>query len=382
MGSKLKLIAGFLLFVIGVFIGYETITYALVDVLLVLAFILAMAGLIAMVSYFVDSSVDKTSGILQEVLNSTVNASNSIKRSNDSDNNNSQPLKVRKEFNDYYEPEEPSYNEVSEFNEDYIKEFNLDDFAQEETNEFDNQLKFTPNYDKPLKVTRKPRKRIDNDEDYEYEPDYNAPIYTEIEDKSDEIKKALLENETQDDYVRPTLKKASDNEYRDIKIDINDPESLPVPKLLRSFVVSDDGVISSDEAFEKLTERANKEMMLEIPNLRDLSDRFLSQIPTIYSRLIIEDFDVSDMSYVILIASLLKQGVHIKTIPRVNTINLITDDSQALIVSEGSVNLGDVEYGAIYNERDAISQIRSCFDRTWNVANDLDENVIMSSVEE
>ncbi len=39
---------------------------------------------------------------------------------------------------------------------------------------------------------------------------------------------------------------------------------------------------------------------------------FLSHVPTIYSRVIINDFDVSDMSYIILVSSLLKQGVQIK----------------------------------------------------------------------
>ena len=63
-------------------------------------------------------------------------------------------------------------------------------------------------------------------------------------------------------------------EPRNIKIDVNHPESLPVPKLLRSFVVYGDGLITSSEAFDKLATDVNKEIMLEIPSLNDLSDRF------------------------------------------------------------------------------------------------------------
>ena len=84
--------------------------------------------------------------------------------------------------------------------------------------------------------------------------------------------------------------------------------------------------------------------------------------------------EVSDISYIILISSLLKQGVHIKTIPKVNSINLIVDDSNALIVSDGS----NVQYGALYSDRNGVSQIRSTFDKIWAFANDLDENVILS----
>ena len=64
-----------------------------------------------------------------------------------------------------------------------------------------------------------------------------------------------------------------------------------------------------------------------------------------------------------LISSLLKQGVHIKTVPKVHTVNLITDDSHAIIISEGQ---NDFEYGAIYDDRTSISNIRSNFEKTWN----------------
>ena len=78
-----------------------------------------------------------------------------------------------------------------------------------------------------------------------------------------------------------------------------------------------------------------------------------------------------------LISSLLKQGVHIKTVPKVHTVNLITDDSHAIIISEGQ---NDFEYGAIYDDRTSISNIRSNFEKTWNIASNLDENIIIEAI--
>ena len=163
---------------------------------------------------------------------------------------------------------------------------------------------------------------------------------------------------------------------RDIKIDINNPESLPIPSSLNSYILSKNGVLTSKEAFENLAVDVSKEIMLEIPSLKNLSDRFLSHVPTSYSRVIINEFDVSDMSYMFIISSLLEQGVHIKTIPKVHSINLITDDSHAMIISEGNNNM---EYGAIYDDINSISNIRADFERTWSIASNLDEAILDSS---
>ena len=192
-------------------------------------------------------------------------------------------------------------------------------------------------------------------------------------DKSEEIKRAL-EEPTEDDLPSPKYVASEVTEPRDIKIDINDPEKLPVPKSLNSHIISDEEVLTSQEAFDKLAVHINKEVMLEIPSLNNLSDRFLSHVPSSYSRIIIDEFDPSDMSYMFLISSLLKQGVHIKTVPKVHTVNLIADDSYAMIISAGN---NDFEYGAIYDDRDSISTIRSSFEKTWSIASNLDESILV-----
>ena len=295
---------------------------------------------------------------------------------------NEGPLHIRRDYNEY---DDTNYDELvfDDYQEQTPREYfssmdenpkavlNVVPREEKELN-LDNQLNFTPNYGKPLKVTRVPKRREE-----EYYVEDIPEIYVE-NDKSEEIKRAL----SQEPVIEPVIDTQTEvtpevAENRDIKIDINHPESLPVPKLLKSYVICDGGLVTSQEAFERLAVNVNKEIMLEIPSLNDLSDRFLSHVPTIYSRVIIDEFDVSDMSYMFLISSLLKQGVHIKTVPKVHSVNLITDDSHAMIISEGQ---NDVEYGAIYDDRTSISNIRSDFEKTWNIASNLDENIIMTSM--
>ncbi len=384
VGNTIKLVSGFILFVIGVLIAYETTVYNLIDILLIVGLIISIVGIIILISYFVDSNADRTTNKIKEFIESREGQPSFRELDRKSDNNASNgPLKVRKEFNDEYANE---FNEEmvvgdypnsdgSYFNDDYEYDDSkavLNVVPQEENEvPFDNQLEFTPYYGRPLKVTRAPKRR--NSDYFAEDP---SEFIVETADHSNEIQRALAEEETVIEPVREVPTLAPEKPARDIKIDINNPESLPIPKSLNSYVLSDDGVLTSKEAFDNLAVNVNKEIMLEIPSLNDLSDRFLSHVPTIYSRVIIDEFDVSDMSYMFLISSLLKQGVHIKTVPKVHSINLITDDSYAMIISEGK---NDMEYGAIYNDRNSISNIRADFERTWNIASNLDENILMNA---
>ena len=377
MGNTLKLVSGFILFVIGVIIAYETVTYNLLDILLIVGFIIAIAGVVVLISYFVDSNADRTSNVLKDFFESNEFDSSSFRRSNNNSSLHNGPLRVRDDYEDYGEEyDELVLDDFEDFSNDSFFASDLDEnpkavlnvVDREERNvDFDKQLNFTPNYDKPLKVTRAPKRR---ERDY-FQDEEIRPITVQT-DKSEEIKRALLQ-ENEEPLQEPTPKLTPEF---DEPSDINDPESLPVPKLLKSYVICDGGVVSSQEAFDQLAVHVNKEIMLEIPSLNDLSDRFLSHVPTIYSRVIIDEFDVSDISYMFLISSLLKQGVHIKTVPKVHSINLITDDSHAMIISEGQ---NEMEYGAIYDDRMSISSIRADFEKTWDIASNLDENILLAT---
>ena len=387
LGNTLKFVSGIILFVIGLVISYEVLAYNLIDVLLMVGFLISIVGVILIISYFVDSNAEKTSGLIKEFLKSGDFDTSSLRISNrgnksKSDFDNNGPLIMRAENDnydygnniddsglwEYYESEQETAKTPREF----FDEPGVDESKavlrvvnhEERDVDLDKELDFTPAYDKPIKVTRKPKKRSTN-QIYE-----NVPIINETSDKTEEIKKALSQPEV-------SLKPAS--QPRDIEIDINNPERLPVPDSLKGNVLLDNRLITSNDAFEELAVGVNKEIMLEIPSLNDLSDRFLSHVPTIYSRVIIDEFDLSDISYTVLIASLLKQGVHIKTVPKVHAINLITDDSHAMIISDGYTT-GNSEYGAIYDDRTSISNIRADFEKTWNIAANLDETVILNSI--
>ena len=382
VGNTIKLVSGFILFVIGVLLAYETLVYNLIDILLVVGVIISIVGLIVIFSYFIDLNATRTTNMLKEFLESKEGNTPSFKGfERKSKDNNNRPLKVRKEFNDYGDDVEfedfivddypdtsttgffGSLGSSSENNPKAV--LNVVPQSDEEVS-FDNELTFTPHYDKPLKVNRAPRRRndgyiVEETPEFIVEPAHNSEIIQTALDEEEYIPEPVLHTPT---------KIAPEVPARDIKIDINNPESLPIPKSLNSYVISDSGVVTSQEAFDDLAVNVHKEIMLEIPSLKDLSDRVLSHVPTIYSRVIINEFDVSDTPYMFLISSLLKQGVHIKTVPRVHAINLITDDSHAMIISEGK---NDMEYGAIYDDRSSISTIRADFEKTWDIASSLDD---------
>jgi len=380
VGNTIKLVSGFILFVIGVLIAYETSVYNLLDILLVVGLIISIVGVILIVSYFVDSNADRTTNMIKEFLESKDINSSSFSGFEKKNDNADRPLKIRNDYNDY---EDLAYDELviedypdSTPGEYYEESYDdskavLNVVQREEPDIAEKQLVFTPNYGRPLKVTRAPKKRQN---DYFTE---DVPEIIVQNDKSDEIQRALQEPAPVEEVVPAPSLTPQVSEPRDIKIDVNHPESLPVPKSLNSYVICDGGLLTSQEAFDQLATNVNKEIMLEIPSLNDLSDRFLSHVPTIYSRVIIDEFDVSDISYMFLISSLLKQGVHIKTVPKVHSVNLITDDSHAMIISEGQ---NDLEYGAIYDDRSSISNIRADFEKTWNLASNLDESILMGAV--
>lgn len=388
LGNTLKFVSGIILFVVGVIISYEVMVYNLVDVLLMVGFLIAIVGIILIISYFVDENAEKTGGIIKDFLNSAdigTSSINFLKRNSKLHSNfdNNGPLIMRPENDDYDYGKNIDdsglweYYESLDNNSQSPREFfavpDIDESKavlrvvnrEERDFDLDNELDFTPAYEKPIKVTRKPKKRSS-----EY---IEAPSIKETPDKTEEIKKALSQE------IEPEVPLQSVPESRDIEIDVNNPERLPIPDSLKGNVLIDDSLIASNDAFEQLAVGVNKEIMLEIPSLNTLSDRFLSHVPTIYSRVIIDEFDLSDISYTVLIASLLKQGVHIKTVPKVHAVNLITDDSHAMIISDGYV-AGNSEYGAIYDDRNSISSIRADFEKTWNIASNLDENVILNSI--
>ncbi|AMK14982.1 hypothetical protein [Methanobrevibacter olleyae] len=163
-----------------------------------------------------------------------------------------------------------------------------------------------------------------------------------------------------------------------IRIDPNNPESLPIPKLLNSYVICEKGILTSQEAFEEVASHSKEEILLEAPTIKDMGERFLSSISKIKSRVLIEEFDLEDISYVLLLSSLIKKGVEIKTLDSVESFNLIGDSSHALLISN-SIDEDDFEYGAVYEDKDSVENIKELFESSWILANDLDINTILEN---
>lgn len=163
-----------------------------------------------------------------------------------------------------------------------------------------------------------------------------------------------------------------------ITIDPNNPESIPIPKLLNSYVICEKGILTSQEAFEEVASHSKEEILLEAPTIKDMGDRFLSSLTKIKSRVIIEEFDLEDISYVLLLSSLIKKGVEIKTLDSVESFNLIGDTSHALLISN-SIDEDDFEYGAVYDDVESVENIKALFESSWKLANDLDIGALVEN---
>ena len=158
-----------------------------------------------------------------------------------------------------------------------------------------------------------------------------------------------------------------------IQIDPNDPESLPIPKLLNSYVICDRGILTSQEAFEEVAKHSKEELLLQVQSINDLTDSFLSSLTNVKSRVIIQDEGLDDSNYKDLISSLMDKGVEIRTLSSIDSFNLISDDSYALLISN-AVDEDSVEYGAVYNDEDSINNIKSLFESSWQLAKGIELN--------
>ena len=199
--------------------------------------------------------------------------------------------------------------------------------------------------------------------------------------KVEEIPRPLPKDQisdVQDEVIPAPISEITSAPEETITIDPNDPESIPIPKLLNSYVICEKGILTSQEAFEEVASHSKEEILLEAPTIKDMGDRFLSNLSKIKSRVIIEEFDLEDISYVLLLSSLIKKGVEIKTLASVDSFNLIGDTSHALLISN-SIDEDDFEYGAVYDDEESVENIKQLFESSWKLANDLDINALVEN---
>lgn len=193
-------------------------------------------------------------------------------------------------------------------------------------------------------------------------------------DAKSEDASALKEDDSALKEDAPAVKEddaLGEDSKKPIQIDPNDPESLPIPKLLNSYVICDKGILTSQEAFEEVARHSKEELLLEVQSLGDLTDSFLSSLTNVKSRVIIKDEGLEDSSYKELISSLMDKGVEIRTLSSIDSFNLISDESRALLISN-AVDDDNVEYGAVYNDEDSIKNIKDLFESSWQIAKDIE----------
>lgn len=200
--------------------------------------------------------------------------------------------------------------------------------------------------------------------------DYGLDLEDNVDLSDDREVQSNLSSLVDYKYEPKDLADLAEGNSKTIQVDPNNPDSVPIPKLLKSYVVCSKGILTSQEAFEEVAKHAKNNIFLEAPSIKDMGDVFLSQISKLNSRVIIQEFDIEDMSYVLLLSSLIKQGIKIKTLPSVNSFNLI-GDHHALIISN-SVDDEELEYGAVYTDESSISEIKELFEVSWELANDID----------
>ncbi|MDR3063429.1 MAG: hypothetical protein LBU40_04735 [Methanobrevibacter sp.] len=141
-----------------------------------------------------------------------------------------------------------------------------------------------------------------------------------------------------------------------------------------SYVLCENKFLTTFKAFEHIAKRANKELSIETINLKSVSEEFLSTLLSLDVKILLKNFDFKDLSYVLLLSSLIEQGAEVRVSDFVNTTNIIADDNYALIISSNEIN-DDIEVGALYTDKNLVENIKNSFVSTWAIAKVLEINL-------
>lgn len=422
MANNLKVFSGFLLLFMGIAIFILNYFYKFKEFIIILGVIMAIVGLFIIftsgptkiISFGNDKRVfkDKSQSTADKFKNMEIKG---LKNKPNLDEIDSLS------FDSLGNPQKKISNKVSGIYNSAPSKKNPKAVLNVESNTSkftDKTYQFTPNYERPLKITRKPAKKqghntglfnisnipksdksklieeelgksnvekvdstlylnsddlaqgefihVDHSQDNLYTPegDYIGSQEHVTDDEPIMVDDTSLKEEI---VPIPVEDLFEDDEDGEIVIDPNNPESIPIPQLLKSYVIGSSGKISTQEAFDELSAKANREVCLITTSLKDLSHDFLANISNIPTKIIIEDMDLSDLSEKLVISSIINKNVEIRTMPKLNTINLIIDNDYALIVSDDEED-ENFQYGAVYDDHESIDDIKNMFDSTWNLA--------------
>lgn len=190
----------------------------------------------------------------------------------------------------------------------------------------------------------------------------------ELFDLDDDIK---ISNEVIENQKRPLtdLNKSNGLETADKKSTVYPAEILPV-NLIESYVIFSYKTVSSDEAVDDLLSKAKKTVRLECSNIAYLKEELINKLSKLDFKLLIEDFNDADLSYKLLIHSLIEQGVEVRTLKHITSINLVVDNKRGLLVSTDPI-ADRYEIGAVYEDKKSLDKINLIFDMLWDIAEPL-----------
>ncbi|MDR0911252.1 MAG: hypothetical protein LBM96_01455 [Methanobrevibacter sp.] len=414
MASTIKsLVGGFILIFMGAIIFVQSRIYHFKDIFILLGVGLVGIGLIVIFSGYLSKSNLKISKPFKNDLtnkNSNIhsNKQNNLLSPHKNNNFNHNPNIVSNHnLNSNLKSNSNSSKHTLRFNPSKIKniakgiEFNKSKFPNNEPLEShgylgrnrssssqesifklpedkyfkDKELPLQPHYNRPVPIIRRPSKRktslpeVDKSQVHKklktlqtnnnnISDGLNKNVVNDTESKNENILKKLQSNENKESIGNLT-------EFTPEKLDFNAEES---------FVFCENKVLSSFEAFDYIAGHANNELLIETNSLKYMSEKFLSFLSSLDVKILVQSFDFKDMSYIILLSSLIEQGAEIRILSVVNTTNIIADNNYALIISKNKT-IGDLDVGALYMDNKSISNIKKSFKKSWESAKVLEINL-------
>ncbi|MDR2966807.1 MAG: hypothetical protein LBU74_02525 [Methanobacteriaceae archaeon] len=360
-----KQVVGIFLAVLGAFVIYLSFFHRLIEIFIVFGAILFIIGLYLLSDVFLKNSKANKS----KKLKSNDLAPNAKTFSKTSSNKNS---KINKKEGEKIVNKVKNVSKSKNPNEMLKK-------PSSKTKDTGKNFEFTPSYERPVKVRRKPLKKSD------LLDISNAPDISKIPkiDKSKEIFEALAN----DDFIEPEHN-TKNKKIPSIKVpesqnqnlnpsksnsseinNVSSSQNIAANDNIKSCVLTPNGVVSSKQAYEQLINNAKSEILIETPLIKDINNLLSSKVVDLNVRIIIQEFDIEDSSIMSFAESFIEQGAHIKVLPFVNTTNVIVDEKNALIVSKNKVE-EELEVGAVYDDKNEILEIKDTFEKSWELATD------------
>ncbi|MDR2873230.1 MAG: hypothetical protein LBV42_00545 [Methanobrevibacter sp.] len=131
-------------------------------------------------------------------------------------------------------------------------------------------------------------------------------------------------------------------------------------------VLYGDRTLNISKSLEKLVNEGKKEIVIAVPSLNFLSNNLIPQLNNLNSKIIMEKSNTNDISHSLIISSLSKDLSLIRTTELLENIIVVVDNTHALLVSK-PINSA-IGVGAVFTKKDEIEPVKHTFDLLWDVS--------------